>query len=476
MRINEILRLVFINLKQNKFKVFLTSLGIIVGAATIVMVIAIGNGGKQDVTEQYSTLNAGTITVETSSGSGFDIGMMDGMDSMMGGMDSMMGGMDSMMGGMTGGTSSGMTGGTSSGMTGGTSSGMTGGTSSGMTGGMTGGMDSAIGSSTVTSVESNSLSEEELDYILYFVPNIEYGSISASITTDVYGGNLEDYTEYTIVATQEDYQYISNLSLLIGEFITEEDEENETRCVILGYDVAVAMFDTLYDAYDAKIEIDGRAYVVNGVLAQMGTVVSGINPDTSIFMPYSTADKYLLGSDTSPTISILADDITNVETIMTNIELVLEQDIPDGDFTISDAGATMDAAMESANTLSLLLIAIAVIVFIVGGIGIMNVLFVSVKERTREIGILKAIGTSKLNILLLFVFEASIIGVLGGVLGIGLSLLFIPVLEYLEITIVMTSSSFILAFLFATVTGTVFGFYPAYSASNLVPIDALNNE
>ncbi|MFI3326932.1 MAG: FtsX-like permease family protein [Clostridia bacterium] len=474
MRINEILRLVLINIKQNKFKVFLTSLGIIVGAATIVMVIAIGEGGKQDVTEQYSTLNAGTITIETSSGSGFDLDMMEGMEGMEGmmeGLDSIMGGMDSMMSGMTGG----MTSGASS-----SASVPSASIGSGMSsaGGISSvpGMDSGITTTTTVDMDANALSEEELDNLLYFVSNIEYGALSASTTTDVYGGILEDYTEYTIVGTQESYQDISNLSLLIGDFITESDEENETRCVILGYDVAVAMFDSLTDAYDAKIEIDGRAYVVNGVLAEMGTVVSGINPDSSIFMPYSTADKYLLGDDTTPTISLLSNDINNVDQIMEDVALVLEQDLPDGDFDITDAGATMDAAMESANTLSLLLLAIAVIVFIVGGIGIMNVLFVSVKERTREIGILKAIGTSKVNILMLFVLEASIIGVLGGLLGIGLSLVFIPVLEYLNITIVMTSSSFLLAFLFAVVTGTLFGFYPAYSASNLVPIDALNND
>lgn len=466
MRISEILRLVLINIRQNKFKVFLTSLGIIVGAATIVMVIAIGEGGKQDVTEQYSTLNAGTITIETSSGSGFDV--MEGMDGM---MDSVMGGMDSMISGMTGGMTSGATGGASSGASSGASAGM----SSGMTGGMdVGGMDS--GTTTLPTVDANALSEEELENILYFVPDIEAGAISASVTTEVYGGNLEDYTEYTIVGTQESYQDISNLTLLIGDFITEEDDENETRCVILGYDVAVAMFDSLADAYDSQIEIDGRTYVVNGVLSEMGTVVSGINPDTSIFMPYSTADKYLLDSDSTPQISLLASEISAVETIISNVELVLEQDFSDTTFDITDAGATMDAAMESANTLSMLLMAIAVIVFIVGGIGIMNVLFVSVKERTREIGILKAIGTSKANILLLFIFEASIIGVIGGILGVGLSFAFVPLLNYFNITIVMTNSSFLLAFLFAIVTGTLFGFYPAYSASNLVPIEALNNE
>ncbi len=442
MRLSEIFRLVGINLRQNKFKVFLTSLGIIVGAATIVLVIAIGEGGQQDVAEQFKTLNAGTVTVTS------------------GGMSDMMpGGMGDMFGG--GGMSSG----------GGMPSG--GGMSSGGRG------DSAGGGTTTTRLPTNDsamLSEDSLEEILFFVPDIITGAIFATVESDVLGGDLEEALTFDVVGTQSEYAQISNLTPIIGSFITDLDEENETRCVILGYNVALDIFGSTQYAYDSKIEIDGRTYVVNGVLAQMGTVVSGVNPDESVFMPYSTADKYLLERNTSPQISVLATDVNAVPEVIQNIELVLTQSNPDGTYTIEDAGATMDAAMQSATTLSILLLAVAVIVFVVGGIGIMNVLFVSVKERTKEIGILKSLGTKKRDILMLFLTEAAMIGFLGGILGVLLSFGIMPLMEYTDMTVVMTAPSIILAFSFALLTGTLFGFYPAWKASNLIPIEALNNE
>lgn len=469
MRINEILRLVLINIRQNKFKVFLTSLGIIVGTATIVMVIAIGEGGTQDVIEQYSTLNAGTITVEISDGSDFMMGMEEGM---MSGMESIMGGMDSIMGGITGGSSS-FGGSTSSAVGSAPSSGVSSGVGMSVPGISSGASSSSGGMASTMDVSS--LTEDNLEEVLFFVPDVSTGAISASTDSYVLGGELEEETEYTIVGTLSTYQEISNLSLLVGDFITDSDQESETRCVILGYNVAVSMFDTLSDAYDSLIEIDGRSYVVNGVLSEMGSVTSGIDPDNSIFMPYSTAEKYVFEDGIETTISILASDISKVDAVIENIEIVLSESLPSATFSITDAGATIDAAMESANTLAMLLVAIAIIVFVVGGIGIMNVLFVSVKERTREIGILKAIGTSKGNILLLFIAEASIIGVFGGILGVGMSFLCMPVLAYLDISAIMTTSSLLLAFGFAVATGTIFGVYPAYSASNLVPIEALES-
>ncbi len=450
MRLNEILRLVFINLKQNKFKVFLTSLGIIVGAATIVMVIAIGEGGKQDVEEQFKTLNAGTVTVTS--------GGVD-MEAMMGAMGGMMGGGMPSGGGMSSGG-------------GGMSSGG-GGMSSGG-GGMSGG--GSRSASMLPMSEGATLTQENLEEILYFVPDIISGAIFATVESDVLSDDLDEALSFDIIATQSSYAQISNLSLLIGSFITDDEVENETRSVVLGYNTAFELFGSPQYAYDARIEIDGREYVVNGILAQMGTVVSGVNPDDSIFMPYSTADKYLLERDAQPQISVLATNVDAVPTVMENIESVLTQANPNATYTVEDAGATMDAAMQSANTLSILLLAVAVIVFIVGGIGIMNVLFVSVKERTREIGILKSLGTKKQDILLLFLLEAGMIGLIGGVLGVGASFAVMPLMQYTDMTVVITTSSILLAFLFALFTGTAFGFYPAWKASNLIPIEALNNE
>ncbi len=439
MRLSEIMRLVLINLKQNKFKVFLTSLGIIVGAATIVMVIAIGEGGKQDVEEQFKTLNAGTITVTS--------GGIDTESMMGGGMPS--GGDMSSGGGMPSGMSSGG-----------------GSFSRDSSGGGTSSRNTMQGM-----VEGATLTQENLDDILYFVPDIVTGAIFATVESDVLSEELDEAISFDIIATQSSYAQISNLSMLVGSFITDEEVLDETRSVVLGYTVAMDLFGSPAYAYDERVE-----NVVNGVLAQMGTVVSGVNPDTSIFMPYSTADKYLLERNTQPQISVLATNVDAVPTIIENIELVLTQENPNSTYTIEDSGATMDAAMQSANTLSVLLLAVAVIVFVVGGIGIMNVLFVSVKERTREIGILKSLGTKKSNILLLFLLEASMIGFIGGILGVGLSFAVLPLMQYTDMTVVITTTSIVLAFVFALFTGTAFGLYPAWKASNLIPIEALNNE
>ncbi len=192
-------------------------------------------------------------------------------------------------------------------------------------------------------------------------------------------------------------------------------------------------------------------------------------------MPYTTADRYIFATDSVvPEMVLLAEDVELVSTIIAKLNVLLKEIYPNGTFTISDAGSEMEAALSSANTLSVLLISIATIVFIVGGIGIMNVLFVSVKERTPEIGVLKALGTSKMDILLQFLIEANIISVIGGVIGVGLSFALMPLMEYTGIRVEPTASAGMMALLFAVITGTVFGFYPAYQASNLIPIEALN--
>ena len=136
----------------------------------------------------------------------------------------------------------------------------------------------------------------------------------------------------------------------------------------------------------------------------------------------------------------------------------------------------MKAANKSNETLTLMLIAMASIVFIIGGIGIMNVLFVSVKDRTREIGILKAIGGSRGVILLEFLLEACCISLIGGVFGILVSFAVSPVLSGFSIRLEMSAAGALIAMAFSLVTGTVFGFYPAWKASRLVPVEALAAE
>lgn len=480
MKLSEILRLVWINLIQNKFKVVLTSIGIVVGAATIVMVIAIGRGGQMDVADQFKNLNAGAIDIsyeqstDSSSSNSKGSSKSGSTNKSSGGNSESKGnqrdpggfgggqGMPQMPGGSSGGGSQGMPQ-----MPGG---GMQGGFGGFMAGGNNNNDSSKINQEKIT------LSEDDMDDLKTFLPGISDITISYTTKSEVDGGDLDEAERYTIAGVKNNYVSMSNLTMAAGSFIESSNETNKEKVCVLGYSVAKEIFGSVEDAYDSTIYIDNRAYVVNGVISEVGTVSSGISPDDSIFIPYSTGVKYIVGTDANPTITVIASDVDNVDNVMENIQSVLAENYPNAEFTITDAGSKMEAASESNNTLTTLLIAMAAIVFIVGGIGIMNVLFVSVKERTKEIGILKAIGCTKKDILIEFLLEACFISILGGILGVLLSFGITPIVEYFDVRVELSVAGAVLAVVFAIFTGTVFGFYPALKASKLVPVEALNEE
>ena len=460
MRLTEILRLVWLNLASNKFKVVLTSTGIIVGAATIMLVIAIGTGGRQEVAEQFKNLNAGAVDITYEyQGNDFGGGGMPGGPNGSGGP-----------GGAGGPGSSGGPGGAA--MPGGMPSFGGGGMPSfgDMFGGMFGGGQEA------GNTERIILSTDDLEDILAFVPGLEAGCLSFTTTSSVDGGELEESASYTIAGVQSNYAKLSNLELVLGEFLSGDDDTYKEKVCVLGYDAAREIFGSVYDAYNGTVYIDNRPYQVIGILSEMGTVSSGISPDTAIFIPYETGLKYLAGSNVSPTLTVIAQDVNEVDTVIANVETVLAESYPNAEFTISDAGSRMEAASASNDTLTMLLICMAVIVFIVGGLGIMNVLFVSVKERTNEIGILKAIGCSRKDILVEFLMEASCTSMIGAILGVMLALALTPALEYFGVTVALSVSGGVLSLVFGVLTGTIFGFYPAWQASRLIPVEALNHE
>lgn len=465
MKLSEILRLVWINLIQNKFKVVLTSIGIVVGAATIVMVIAIGRGGQMDVADQFKNLNAGAIDISyeqstDSSSSNSKGSSKSGSTNKSSGGNSESKGNQRDPGGFGGGQ----------GMPQMPGGGMQGGFGGFMAGGNNNNDSSKINQEKIT------LSEDDMDDLKTFLPGISDITISYTTKSEVDGGDLDEAESYTIAGVKNNYVSMSNLTMAAGSFIESSNETNKEKVCVLGYSVAKEIFGSVEDAYDSTIYIDNRAYVVNGVISEVGTVSSGISPDDSIFIPYSTGVKYIVGTDANPTITVIASDVDNVDNVMENIQSVLAENYPNAEFTITDAGSKMEAASESNNTLTTLLIAMAAIVFIVGGIGIMNVLFVSVKERTKEIGILKAIGCTKKDILIEFLLEACFISILGGILGVLLSFGITPIVEYFDVRVELSVAGAVIAVVFAIFTGTVFGFYPALKASKLVPVEALNEE
>ena len=443
MRLSEILRLVWLNLSQNKFKVILTSIGIVVGSATIMLVLAIGTGGKEEVAEQFKNLNAGAIDIscDSSDSGGFSFEMPGGGGSV-------------------------------------TVTNMGGGSGGGMSGGPGGGMDFGgfVGVGQEEESEAVTLTSEDCDDLATFVSGISATTISYSTTASVEGGDMTSASYYTIAGVEDNYAAISNLEMAIGDFLTEENNESKEKVCVLGATVAKEIFGSAYDAYDGIVYIDGRPYIVSGVLSEMGTVASGISPDTAIYVPYETGIKYITGTNISPTITVIAEDVNQVDTVMTDVESALKESYPNTTFTISDAGSKMEAASASNETLTLLLISMAVIVFIVGGIGIMNVLFVSIKERTNEIGILKALGCSRKDILLEFLLEASFTSLVGAVLGVLVALGITPFVQLFNVRVSLSVQGAVLSLLFGVLTGSIFGFYPAYKASRLIPVKALNQE
>ena len=454
MRLSEIFRLVFLNLIQNKFKVFLTSTGIVVGTATIMLVIAIGTGGKEEVAEQFKNLNAGSVDIS------YDYN-----------------GSSSFGNGMGGGPGGGFSGGGFPG--GGGSSGGFSGSFSGVPdmGSAPGDMGGFPGMQEQMNTEKIILSTEDVETLQEEIPEITDATISYTTKQEAEGGNLDESVSYTIAGVKDNYGKISNLTMAIGDFLTEDNDTYKERTCVLGYQAAKEMFDSVLDAYDATIYIDNRSYVVNGVLSEMGTVSSGISPDEAIFIPYETGIKYITGKEISPTITVVAGDVDQVDTVMEKVQTVLADSYGDRvEFTISDAGSKMEAASKSNQTLTLLLMAMAIIVFIVGGIGIMNVLTVSVKERTNEIGILKAIGCEQKDILTEFLLEAGCISLIGAILGVLISLGITPIIEGFSVRVELSVWGAMLSLLFGVLTGTIFGFYPAYKASRLVPVVALNLE
>jgi putative ABC transport system permease protein len=287
-------------------------------------------------------------------------------------------------------------------------------------------------------------------------------------------------TSVTINGTGEHYPFISNHPIQEGRYFTQADVKSYKRVAVLGSTTAKDLFD--YQSPVGKtIRIAGQSFLVIGLLREKGG--QGFrNPDDAVYVPVTTAMRRLFGMENIQSITCQARSDALMEKAMEEIDTVLRRQhkIPTGgtaDFIIFNQADLAAAQNEQQDTFSALITYLAIVSLLVGGIGIMNIMLVSVTERTREIGIRKAVGAKRRNILAQFLLEALFLSLVGGLLGVGFGIWGSYLVgEINQWKIVLAPETVLLAFSFSAIVGIFFGFYPAHKASKLNPIEALRYE
>ncbi len=325
---------------------------------------------------------------------------------------------------------------------------------------------------TPTLTVSDAQALEELPTLAAVAPS------SPGVAQLVYGPNNWSTSVY---GTTPSYLQVRDWGVASGSAFTDTDVRSATRVALLGQTVAHNLFGD-EDPVNKTIRIKNSPYVVLGVLSAKGQSLDGRDQDDTVLVPVTTAQRKLFGTQFVGSVRFIMAQAISAEAMPKAEKGIAEllrqrhriREGANDDFTVRNLTAMANTAAETAQVMSLMLGAIASISLLVGGIGIMNIMLVSVTERTREIGIRMAIGARGKDILLQFLLEAIIISVIGcliGVLfGVGGALL---ASKITEMSVVITASSIFMAFAVAATVGIFFGWYPARKASQLRPIDAL---
>lgn len=407
MKTKDILQETFGALKSNKVRTGLTMLGIVIGIASVIAMVAIGQGASNSVSSRIESMGANLIMVSPGAQRTF------------------------------------------------------GGGPQGSRGG------------------AQTLTLEDADAIATEVVNISavVREVSSQKQIVATGAN----TNTTITGTESSYATVRNVEIAEGAFLTDQNISKSAKVVVLGATTRNDLFgEGATDVVGEKIKINGTDYKVIGVAVSKGG--SGMtNSDDVVYVPYTTAQRYLTGNKYLSRIDISAtsSEVSSiVQEDVTNLLLERHNKTSDtADFTTLNQSDMIETVSDVASTFTTLLAAIAGISLLVGGIGIMNMMLTTVTERTKEIGLRKAIGAKKRDISLQFLAESVVLTFLGGVLGVILGWFISFILSYLDVIEAQVSiSSVLLAFGVSALIGIAFGYYPARRASKLNPIDALRYE
>jgi putative ABC transport system permease protein len=304
-----------------------------------------------------------------------------------------------------------------------------------------------------------------------------YGIVSAPIINKSAVVKYGKLTRGTTVmtGTTPDFPLVRDWKVEKGRFFTKSDLISNRKVCVIGYTVKKDLFRNV-DPIGRKIAINGRNFQIVGLMEQKGLLLT-INLDDYVFMPITTAQKFFNTNELNM-IMAKVPQANHIDYSIAETTKILSQDLDTNEFYVQSQGQTLDIFNQITLILTIMLGAIAAISLVVGGIGIMNIMTVAVTERTKEIGIRKAVGAKDNDILLQFLAEAIIISLLGGLVGIGVSYIVSYGISFIYPTFEFGISyiALVVAMLFAFSIGTFFGVYPAFKAASLDPIVALHYE
>ena len=399
------LRIAFKALGRNKLRTALTMLGMIIGVAAVIAMVAMGTGAQAQIEEQIKSTGTNLVTVFPGSAN---------------------------------------------------------------VGGVRGGMGS---SSRLTPDDAEALRD---------LPEVEFVSEAVGTRTQVIYGNQNWNT--SIQGVNVDLPAIRSWPTLYGAFFAPEDVRAAGKVAVLGKNVADNLFGEGVDPTDEQIRIRNQIFRVLGVMTAKGAGAGGPSQDDQIFVPYTTVMKKLSGQQFINQIYVSTRSADEIPLAQSNIIQTmrlrhnLAPDDPD-DVTALAQDDIVALRTQQTQTMTTLLAGIAGVSLVVGGIGIMNIMLVSVTERTREIGLRLAIGARGFDVLLQFLIEAIVISVVGGAVGIGLGYLVAESLRYYnDLPTLVPINAVAVAVGFSAFVGIFFGFYPARKAAGLDPIEALRFE
>ena len=383
MKIKNLIKIAYKNIKSNKLRSCLTMIGLIVGISSVIILVGIGEGSTTSVINEVSSLGSNILTVNITS-------------------------------------------------------------------------------------SDYSIKYEDLNK-LENINNVESFSSFKNVNATV-SRNNETSSKTSLIAIDSNYLDISSLELSKGRNISIIDIENKSKVCILGSEAAETYFN-LSSPINETIKINNDNYTVIGVLKESDST------DNAILIQITTI-KYLNTDTSINNILLKIKDTTNIDKSTNEIENSIRSNyqISTDYFTVTSSTSILESMSNITNTLSLLLGGIASISLVVGGIGVMNVMLVSVTERTKEIGIRKSLGAKKKDIMYQFLIESLMLCITGGIIGILLGISIGYILTLFSISYTLKVNIIILSVSVSLLIGLIFGIFPAYKASSLNPIDALRSE